>query len=194
MAAVNPEERTDRLWLVRHGETEWSRDGRHTSTTDLELTPEGERVARELAPRLAVDDFDLVLTSPRIRARRTAELAGFPDAEIAPDLVEWDYGEYEGLTTPQIRETVPGWTVWSRPVPGGETPAQVAARLDKVVRRVAEVAGDVLVFGHGHALRGLAARWLELEVTEGRHFVLGTATISVLGWERGSPAVVRWNA
>ena len=194
MAAVNPEERTDRLWLVRHGETEWSRDGRHTSTTDLELTPEGERVARELAPRLAVDDFDLVLTSPRIRARRTAELAGFPDAEIAPDLVEWDYGEYEGLTTPQIRETVPGWTVWSRPVPGGETPAQVAARLYKVVRRVAEVAGDVLVFGHGHALRGLAARWLELEVTEGRHFVLGTATISVLGWERGSPAVVRWNA
>jgi broad specificity phosphatase PhoE len=194
MAAVNPEERTDRLWLVRHGETEWSRDGRHTSTTDLELTPEGERVARELAPRLAVEDFDLVLTSPRIRARRTAELAGFPDAEIAPDLVEWDYGEYEGLTTPQIRETVPGWTVWSHPVPGGETPAQVAARLDKVVRRVAEVAGDVLVFGHGHALRGLAARWLELEVTEGRHFVLGTATISVLGWERGSPAVVRWNA
>ena len=194
MAAVNPEERTDRLWLVRHGETEWSRDRRHTSTTDLALTPEGERVARELAPRLAVEDFDLVLTSSRIRARRTAELAGFPDAEIAPDLVEWDYGEYEGLTTPQIRETVPGWTVWSHPVPGGETPAQVAARLDKVVRRVAEVAGDVLVFGHGHALRGLAARWLELEVTEGRHFVLGTATISVLGWERGSPAVVRWNA
>jgi probable phosphoglycerate mutase len=194
MAAVNPEERTDRLWLVRHGETEWSRDGRHTSTTDLELTSEGERVARELAPRLAVEDFDLVLTSPRIRARRTAELAGFPDAEIAPDLVEWDYGEYEGMTTPQIRETVPGWTVWSHPVPGGETPAQVATRLDKVVRRVAEVAGDVLVFGHGHALRGLAARWLQLEVTEGRHFVLGTATISVLGWERGSPAVVRWNA
>jgi len=194
MAAVNPEERTDRLWLVRHGETEWSRDGRHTSTTDLELTSEGERVARELAPRLAVEDFDLVLTSPRIRARRTAELAGFPDAEIAPDLVEWDYGEYEGMTTPQIRETVPGWTVWSQPVPGGETPAQVATRLDKVVRRVADVAGDVLVFGHGHALRGLAARWLELEVTEGRHFVLGTATISVLGWERGSPAVVRWNA
>ncbi|HZO68007.1 MAG TPA: histidine phosphatase family protein [Kribbellaceae bacterium] len=191
---MNPEERTDRLWLVRHGETEWSRDGRHTSTTDLELTSEGERVARELAPRLAVEDFDLVLTSPRIRARRTAELAGFPDAEIAPDLVEWDYGEYEGMTTPQIRETVPGWTVWSQPVPGGETPAQVATRLDKVVRRVADVAGDVLVFGHGHALRGLAARWLELEVTEGRHFVLGTATISVLGWERGSPAVVRWNA
>jgi broad specificity phosphatase PhoE len=194
MAAVNLEERTDRLWLVRHGETEWSRDGRHTSTTDLELTSEGERVARELAPRLAVEDFDLVLTSPRIRARRTAELAGFPDAEITPDLVEWDYGEYEGMTTPQIRETVPGWTVWSHPVQGGETPAQVATRLDKVVRRVAEVAGDVLVFGHGHALRGLAARWLQLEVTEGRHFVLGTATISVLGWERGSPAVVRWNA
>jgi broad specificity phosphatase PhoE len=194
MSAVSIEERTDRVWLVRHGETEWSRDGRHTSRTDLELTPGGQRVARELAPRLAPEQFDLVLTSPRLRARHTAELAGLPDAEVEPDLVEWDYGEYEGLTTPQIRETVPGWTVWSHPVPGGETPAQVSARLDRVVRRVAAVAGDVLVFGHGHALRGLTARWLELEVTEGRHFVLGTATVSTLGWERGSPAVLRWNA
>jgi broad specificity phosphatase PhoE len=194
MTGVSTEERSDRLWLVRHGETEWSRDGKHTSRTDLELTPEGERVARELGPRLAQEDFDLVLTSPRLRARHTAELAGVPDAEVEPDLVEWDYGDYEGLTTPQIRETVPGWTVWSHPVPGGETPAQVSDRLDRVVRRVAAVAGDVLVFGHGHALRGLAARWLELDVTEGRHFVLGTATVSTLGWERGSPAVLRWNA
>jgi broad specificity phosphatase PhoE len=191
---MSSEERSDRLWLVRHGETEWSRDGRHTSTTDLELTAEGEQVARELGPRLAGQEFDLVLTSPRKRARRTAELAGFPDAEVDEDLVEWDYGRYEGLTTGAIREAVPGWTVWSKPVPGGETPAQVSARLDNVVRRVHGVAGDVLVFGHGHALRGLTARWLELEVTEGRHFVLGTATISVLGWERDSPAVHRWNA
>lgn len=186
--------RSDRVWLVRHGETEWSRDGRHTSTTDLELTPDGERVARELAPRLAAQDFDLVLTSPRRRARRTAELTGFADAEVDEDLVEWDYGQYEGLTTATIRETVPGWTVWSSPVPGGETPEQVSARLDRVVRRVSEVDGDVLLFGHGHALRGLTARWLELEVAEGRHFILHTATLSTLGWERGYPAIERWNA
>ena len=191
---MSSDERADRLWLVRHGETEWSRDGRHTSTTDLELTGEGERVARELAPRLARQDFDLVLTSPRRRARRTADLAGFPGAEVDPDLVEWDYGQYEGLTTATIRKTVPGWTVWANPVPGGETPQQVSDRLDRVVRRVEEVAGDVLVFGHGHALRGLTARWLDLDVTEGRHFVLGTATLSILGWERGSPAIERWNA
>jgi len=188
------DEHTDRLWLVRHGETEWSRDGRHTSTTDLELTASGERVARELAPRLAGEKFDLVLTSPRQRARRTAVLAGFPDAEVEPDLVEWDYGNYEGLTTAEIRESVPGWTIWSGAVPGGETAARVSARLDNVVRRVRSVPGDVLVFGHGHALRGLTARWLDLDVTEGRHFVLGTATISVLGWERDSPAVHRWNS
>jgi broad specificity phosphatase PhoE len=188
------DERDERLWLVRHGETEWSRDGRHTSTTDLELTGAGERVARELAARLAGEKFGLVLTSPRRRARRTAELAGFPDAEVDADLVEWDYGDYEGLTTKQIRATVPGWTIWSAPVPGGETAAQVSARLDNVVRRVRETSGDVLVFGHGHALRGLTARWLELDVTEGRHFVLGTATVSVLGWERDSPAVHRWNS
>ena len=186
--------RSDRVWLVRHGETEWSRDGRHTSTTDLELTADGERVARELAPRLAAQDFDLVLTSPRRRARRTAELTGFADAEVDEDLVEWDYGQYEGLTTPTIRETVPGWTVWSSPVPGGETAEQVSTRLDRVIRRVAAVDGDVLLFGHGHALRGLTARWLELDVTEGRHFILHTATLSTLGWERGSPAIERWNA
>ena len=191
---MSSDERADRLWLVRHGETEWSRDGRHTSTTDLELTDEGERVARELAPRLAAQEFDLVLTSPRQRARRTADLAGFPDAQVDADLVEWDYGRYEGLTTATIRQTVPGWTVWANPVPGGETPQQVSDRLDRVVRRVEEAGGDVLVFGHGHALRGLTARWLDLDVTEGRHFVLGTATLSILGWERGSPAIERWNA
>ena len=184
----------DRIWLVRHGETEWSKSGRHTSTTDLPLTSEGERIAAGLRDRLAEQKFALVLTSPRQRARRTAVLAGFPDAEVDDDLVEWDYGDYEGITTTEIRKTVPGWTIWARPVPNGETPAAVAARLDRVRQRINEVAGDVLVFGHSHALRGLTARWLELDVTEGRHFVLNTATVSVLGWERGSPAIHRWNS
>ncbi|MGW1343654.1 histidine phosphatase family protein [Kribbella sp. NPDC002412] len=186
-------ERQDQLFLIRHGETEWSKSGKHTSVTDLPLTAEGERVAASLKSRLAGETFELVLTSPRERARRTAELAGFPEAEVEEDLVEWDYGDYEGITTAEIRKTVPGWTVWSHPVPNGETPAQVAARLDRVNARIAAVPGDVLVFGHSHALRGLTARWLELDVTEGRHFVLNTATISTLGWERGSPAVHRWN-
>ena len=183
---------TGELWIVRHGETEWSRDGRHTSTTDLDLTPEGEEVARGLEERLAGTAFDLVLTSPRLRARRTAELAGFPDARSEPDLAEWGYGEYEGRTTPEIREDVPGWTVWSHPSPGGETAAEVATRLDRVVAEVRRT-GRVLVFGHGHASRVLTARWLDLDAEDGRHFVLHTATVSVLGWERDSPAVLRWN-
>lgn len=191
---MTAQERKDRVFLVRHGETEWSRSGRHTSVTDLPLTAEGERVAAGLRERLAGESFDLVLTSPRQRARRTAELAGFPDAEVDDDLVEWNYGDYEGITTAEIRETVPGWTVWDDPVPNGETPAEVAARLDRVTARLAAVPGDVLVFGHSHALRGLTARWLELDVTEGRHFVLNTATLSTLGWERGSPAILHWNA
>jgi probable phosphoglycerate mutase len=191
--AVTTPEREDKLFLIRHGETEWSKSGRHTSTTDLPLTAEGEQVAASLKEKLAGETFELVLTSPRQRARRTAELAGFGDAEVDDDLVEWDYGDYEGITTAEIRKTVPGWTVWADPVPNGETPAQVAARLDRVNARIAAVPGDVLVFGHSHALRALTARWLELDVTEGRHFVLNTATVSVLGWERGSPAIHRWN-
>ncbi|MEV4260140.1 histidine phosphatase family protein [Kribbella sp. NPDC049584] len=191
---MTTQERDDRVFLVRHGETEWSRSGRHTSVTDLPLTPEGERVAAGLKERLAGESFDLVLTSPRQRARRTAELAGYPDAEVDDDLVEWNYGDYEGITTAEIRKTVPGWTVWDDPVPNGETPAEITARLDRVVARMAAVPGDVLVFGHSHALRGLTARWLELDVTEGRHFVLNTATLSTLGWERGSPAILQWNS
>jgi broad specificity phosphatase PhoE len=188
-----PAEREDQVWLVRHGETEWSKSGRHTSTTDLPLTAEGERIAAELKKRLTGEQFDLVLTSPMQRARRTAELAGFGEATVDDDLVEWNYGDYEGITTAEIRKTVPGWTVWADPVPNGESPEQVAARLDRVIQRIAAVEGDVLVFGHSHALRALTARWLELGVTEGRHFVLDTATVSVLGWERGSPAIHRWN-
>jgi probable phosphoglycerate mutase len=188
-----PAELKDQVWLVRHGETEWSKSGRHTSATDLPLTAEGERIAAELRDRLAHKQFDLVLTSPRQRARRTAELAGFGDAVMDDDLVEWNYGDYEGITTAEIRKKVPGWTIWDDPVPNGESPEQVAARLDRVIQRIAAVDGDVLIFGHSHALRALTARWLELGVTEGRHFVLDTATLSVLGWERGSPAIHRWN-
>ena len=180
------------VWLVRHGETEWSRDGRHTSVTDLPLTPDGEGAARAVADRLE-GDFDLVLTSPRLRARRTAELAGHPEAEADPDLAEWDYGDYEGVTTDEIRERVPGWTVWTHACPGGESPEQVAARLDRVVDRC-RGAGRALLFGHGHALRALAARWLGLPVSEGRLLRLDTSTVSVLGWERDEPVVRRWNA
>jgi probable phosphoglycerate mutase len=182
------------LWLVRHGKTEWSVDGRHTSTTDLPLLPEGEEVARELRGRLAEVDFVEVLTSPRLRARRTAELAGFPDAKLDEDLAEWAYGDYEGITTDEIRRTVPGWTTWTHPSPGGETPEQVRTRLDRVVDRVRAVDGATLIFGHGHSLRALTARWLGLPVTDGRHFQLDTATISVLAHERESPVVRRWNS
>ena len=135
-----------------------------------------------------------MLTSPRERARRTAELAGFADAEVEEDLVEWDYGDYEGVTTEEIRRSVPGWTVWTHPCPGGESPAQVSARLDRVVARCRAASGDVLLVGHGHALRALAARWLGLAVTEGRLFALDTGTVSVLGHEREHAAVLRWNA
>jgi broad specificity phosphatase PhoE len=182
------------LWLVRHGETEWSRDGKHTSTTDLDLTEKGVEVACTLRDKLAGTRFDLVLTSPLHRARRTAELAGFPDCEVDEDLVEWDYGEYEGVTTPDIREKVPGWTVWTHPTPGGETADQVSERLDRVVARARQNGGRVLAFGHGHAMRSLAARWIEQPVAEGRFFKLDTATISTLGYERDFPVVIRWNS
>src|SRR3954468_10917154 len=134
------------LYLVRHGATEWSVNGRHTGTTDLPLLPEGERTARSLAERLSGRDFGLVLTSPRQRARRTAELAGFPDAVVDEDLAEWDYGDYEGVTTETIREKDPGWTVWSGVTPGGETPDDVCVRLDRVIARVRSAEGHALVF------------------------------------------------
>ncbi len=179
------------LWLVRHGETEWSRDHRHTSVTDLSLTDEGLRAAGAIRERLAGEEFGLVLTSPRQRARRTAELAGFPDADVDDDLAEWAYGDYEGVTTQEIRESVPGWTVWTHPSLGGETADEVGERLDRIVARAS--AGRTLVFGHGHALRVLTARWLGLPASEGRLFRLDTATLSVLGHERETPVVLRWN-
>jgi len=184
----------DEVWLVRHGETEWSRDGRHTSTTDLPLTDEGRRVAETLRDRLDDDSFALVLTSPRERARATARLAGHGDAEVDDDLAEWDYGDLEGETTEQIRSTYPDWTIWSGEVPGGESAEAVSTRLDRVVTRCRAVDGRVLLFGHGHSLRALAARWLGLPVSDGRLLRLDTATVSVLGWERETPVVLRWNS
>ena len=182
------------MWLVRHGETEWSKAGRHTSVTDLPLTPVGEAVALQVGERLAGEEFELVLTSPRLRARRTAELLGHDEAEVDDDLVEWGYGDYEGITNAQIRKTVPGWTLWTHPVPGGETPEQVTERLDRVVERLRAAPDRALVFGHGHALRALTARWLGLPVTDGRLFRLDTATLSRLGYERENPVILAWNS
>ncbi|MGA8987847.1 histidine phosphatase family protein [Aeromicrobium sp.] len=183
----------DQLWIVRHGETEWSKSGRHTSTTDLPLTDAGEEAARALAGPLAAVDFVQVLTSPRLRARRTAELAGFSTVEIDADLAEWEYGDYEGLTTVQIRQSVPDWSVWTHESPGGETAEQVAERLDRIVARARAVDGKTLVFAHGHSLRALAVRWLGLDVSEGQRFALDTSTISMLGVDRGTQVVRRWN-
>ena len=185
---------TGELWLVRHGATEWSTAGKHTGTTDLSLTPEGEAAATALRPVLAGLTFEQVLTSPRRRAQHTAELAGFPDAEIDANLAEWDYGDYEGLTTSEIRESVPGWTVWSHDSRGGESAEQVADRLDRVVARVRDIEGDSIVFAHGHSLPALTARWLGLPVQDGRFFRLDTATISILGQYRETPVIRRWNA
>jgi broad specificity phosphatase PhoE len=188
------EDTAQELWLVRHGETEWSRDGRHTSTTDLPLTESGIEVAHGLAERLSGTTFGLVLTSPRERARRTAELAGFPSAHVDDDLVEWDYGDYEGLSTQEIRESVPGWSIWTHDTPGGETADQVSRRLDRVIAKVRAHGGRALVFGHGHALRALTARWISQPADEGRFFRLDTATLSTLAYEREFPVVLRWNS
>jgi probable phosphoglycerate mutase len=184
-----------RLFVVRHGETEWSRAGRHTGRTDLPLTPEGERQAIALVPRLAGSRFALVLTSPLRRARDTCRLAGFGDvARVEPDLAEWDYGSHEGKTSSEIDGQHPGWTIWTGPVPGGETPGQVAARADRVIAAAVAAGGDALLFAHGHLLRVLAARWLGLEPAEGRRFGLDPATIGILGHERAARVVRMWNA
>jgi broad specificity phosphatase PhoE len=182
------------LWLVRHGETEWSRDGRHTSLTDIPLTEAGVAAARAVRGRLEGHPFVLVLTSPRLRARQTADLAGFPDAVVDDDLVEWFYGTYEGITTEEIRKSDPGWSIWSHPSPGGESASHVGERVDRVIARARAVEGDALLFGHGHALRALTARWLGQPVADGRLYRLDTGTISVLGYEHDAPVIARWNA
>ncbi len=181
------------VWLIRHGATEWSKAGRYTSVTDLPLLADGEAAAVQIQARLAGQSFARVLTSPRQRARRTAELAGFPDAFVDERLVEWAYGDYEGLTSTQIRRSEPEWTLWSHPVPNGESNDHITTRLDAVIDELRGLDGPALVFGHGHALRALSARWLGFEVNAGKHLVLGTATLSVLGWDKSCPAIERWN-
>ncbi len=183
------------LYVVRHGATEWSRSGQHTGRTDLPLLPEGEEQARATGSLLANIDFSLVLCSPLQRAQRTCELAGLLDrAVIDTDLQEWDYGDYEGATTPTIRESVPGWTVWSGTCPNGESIKQVSKRADQVIERVRNESGNVIVFAHGHFLRVLTARWCELDPVEGQRFILDPATLSILGWERETPSIRQWNS
>lgn len=182
------------VWLVRHGETAWSRDRLHTSITDVPLTEAGVDAARRVGARLVGRTFSLVLTSPRLRARQSAELAGYPEAKVDDDLAEWDYGSYEGISTAQIRETDPDWTIWSHPAPGGETADEVCERVDRVIQRARSVGGDALLFGHAHCLRALTARWLGRPVTDGRLYRLDTGSLSVLGYERETPVIVHWNA
>ena len=185
------------IWLIRHGETEWSRSGAHTGRTDIPLTAEGEREAEAIGRFLGGRHFALVLTSPLGRARETCKLAGYGDvAQIEPDLREWDYGAYEGHTSIEIRRTVPGWTIWNSPVPEGETIDQVAARARRAIARANTAppgSGDVALFAHGHLLRILTACWLGLPPEAGSLFALGTASISVLGYEREDRVIARWN-
>jgi probable phosphoglycerate mutase len=184
----------ERVVLVRHGETEWSRSGRHTGHTEIPLTEHGREQAEAVGAALRSRDFALVLTSPLGRALETCRIAGFGDqAEQRDDLMEWDYGAYEGRTTAEIRKQRPSWTLWRDGVPEGETIEQVAARVDRVLEEVRGLGGDALLFAHGHVLRVLAARWLELEPDQGRLFALDPATISTLGYERETPVLSLWN-
>jgi probable phosphoglycerate mutase len=184
-----------KIYLLRHGETDWSLNGKHTGITDIPLTENGRKAARLLQPILAEETFALVLTSPLQRARETCELAGLgKHANVEPDLMEWNYGEYEGLTTEQIRLTRLGWSVFRDGCPGGESPQQVGARADRVLTKVRTSEADVALFAHGHILRVLAARWINLSASHGEHFLLDTATLNVLGYYRESPAFKIWNA
>jgi broad specificity phosphatase PhoE len=186
------------LYFIRHGETDWSRDGRHTGNTDVPLTPEGEAEARKLGTRLHKDKFTRVLSSPRVRARRTCELMGLAAAmEIDPELSEWDYGDYEGRRRVEIQETRPGWNIFRDGCPGGEKPGEIGARADRVIARLRQLNGAVAVFSHSHFGRVLGARWIGLEVVIGEHLLLGTTSLSVLNWDSaGSPpaTISMWNA
>jgi broad specificity phosphatase PhoE len=187
--------RSQKIYLLRHGETEWSRAGRHTGTTDLPLTENGRAAARALRPALAAESFDLVLTSPLRRARETCELAGLGSrAEIDPDLCEWNYGEYEGRTSADIQAQRPGWVIFRDGCPGGESPGEVAARAERVVARVRAINGNVALFAHGHILRVFVSRWIGLSPRAGENFLLDTSTLSVLGYYGDAPAVKTWNA
>jgi probable phosphoglycerate mutase len=182
------------VFAIRHGETAWSLSGQHTGTTDIPLTDNGRRLAERLRPVLGRETFALVLTSPLGRARETCRLAGFGDrAVVEPDLMEWNYGKYEALTPRQIHETAPGWLIFRDGCPGGESPEEVGARVDRAIARARAAAGDVALFAHGHVLRVLAARWVGLPPGAGQHFLLDTGTLSVLGYYRSIPAVKVWN-
>lgn len=186
-----------RLHLVRHGETEWSRSGRHTGRTDVPLTPDGEQAARELAPMLNAHSYTAVLTSPRLRARSTCTWAGLgADATVDADLAEWDYGDYEGLSTDDIHLTRPGWNVWRDGCPGGESPAAACARADRLLARLTKRSGDVALFGHGQFGRLLLARWIGLPATAGQHFAMDPASLGMLGTQDRAPrqrVVLLWN-
>ena len=181
------------LWLIRHGETEWSKNGKHTSYTDLPLTEHGREQAAALKPVLADVHFDLVLTSPRQRAQRTAELAGMTDVAIEPNLQEWNYGSFEGLSTPEIQQVHPGWDVWTADITDGESVDQVAARAGLVIERCVAHGGRCALFAHAHIFRILAAVWVQQDGRFGARLALSTATISVLAWEHGHRVITRWN-
>jgi broad specificity phosphatase PhoE len=183
------------LWLARHGQTDWSVSGQHTGLTDIPLNENGRAAASQLAEILAGEHFDLVLTSPLKRARDTCALAGFGEqAVVDDDLREWDYGDYEGITTDEIRESRPGWRIFADGCPGGETIDQVGERADRVIARVRAQDGRAIVFGHGHALRVLGARWVDLPPTSGSQLALDTASVSVLSWDRETAVISRWNS
>jgi len=180
--------------LVRHAETEWTLNGKHTGRTDLPLTEHGREAAAALAPALAGRSFAAVLLSPSKRARETCELMGLADvAQTREDLLEWDYGEYDGLTTPEIREQRPDWNLWRDGCPGGEAAQAVGARADRVIAELTAAGGDVAVFSHGHMLRVLGARWIELDPTGGSHLGLRPGALCVLAHERGIPILLGWN-
>ncbi len=182
------------LWLIRHGETAWSLSGRHTGRTDIPLTPRGVKQAEMLGRRIATKPFALVCTSPLRRARETCQLAGhLAGARVDEDLVEWDYGSFEGRTTADIQREFPAWNIWTGAIPGGETPEQVGARVDRIIARASTVDGDVALFAHAHVLRILAARWLGLPPVGGRYLALDTASLSVLGHEHEQTVVRSWN-
>lgn len=187
-----------RVVLVRHAQTEWSLTGQHTGTTDLPLTPEGRVLTGHLRSRLDGTRFDRVLTSPLQRAKETSRIAGFAEAaEVCHDLAEWDYGDYEGRTTADIRTQLPAWDLWRDGAPGGENPGDVSDRIDRVVSTLLDACadgGDVLIFGHGHSLKALTIRWLGLDIVHGRHLALGTGSVSVLGWKREVRVLDVWNS
>jgi probable phosphoglycerate mutase len=186
---------TQQVYLIRHGETAWSVSGQHTGTTDIPLTENGRSIAKLLQPVLTKETFARVLTSPLQRAQETCELAGLGGcAEVDGDLMEWNYGEYEGLTPQQIHAKRPGWMIFTDGCPGGESPEQVEVRIDRVIAKVRAVEGQVALFAHGHVLRAFAARWLGLRAADGCHFLLDTATLNIMSYYRGIPAVKRWNA